>query len=200
MTNYIFNIAIEQEAKRKSQSRTLHIMAGMLLLVYGIRGFSDLPNTSMLLYTGIPSAIIVLYISIAKKEILLKSKHNSLLRIVEAVFLVMAFIHFRKYNFSFIAYTFLVSAVGLLISLLIEKPLLEGVQIIVSDNGVLRPGKKEIIPWNAIANAMVRNQILTIDKIDNYLMQSKFSNEFTEQEIDAFNAYCAQKIAHAKAL
>ena len=67
---YTFNILIENIGKRLNQSRMVHIMAGMLVLVFGIRGFSDLPRTSMLLYTGIPAALIILFIATFKKNIL----------------------------------------------------------------------------------------------------------------------------------
>jgi uncharacterized membrane protein len=195
---YTFNILIEKIEERLSRSRMVHIMAGMLVFVYGIRGLSDLPKTSLQLYTGIPAACIILYIAIFKKNILKDIKHNRNLRIIEAVFIIMAATHFWKYNFQFVAVSFAISVIGILISIIIEHQLLGGYKIQVSDAGILRASntnQQKLIEWSTISNAMVKHNILTVDLRNNYLMQSTFTDNLTDAEQSAFNAYCKDQIA-----
>jgi hypothetical protein len=195
---YTFNIQIENADKKLSNGRIVHIMAAMCILVYGIRGFSDLPKTSLLIYTGIPAGLIILYITICKKKVLQNIQSNKLLRIMEAAFLIMAAIHFWQYNFHLIAFSFLISVIGILISMLIENQVLGSYIISINDDGVRKPGKAEIISWVKITNVMVKHQILTVDLATNYIMQSKFTNELNVEEENTFNTYCKNQITKSQ--
>jgi hypothetical protein len=193
---YIFDIIIENLQKRITQLHALHIMAGLLVLVYGLRGFSDLPKTSMQLYTGIPLALAILFISIFKKNNLLRLDTNRIFRILEAAFVTMGALHFFKYHYTITGIGFIVSAILLLFMLMIENQVLGGYQIMVDENGVITNNgfRKKIITWLEIENVIAKDGILTIDMKNNYLMQSKFKNNFNESEIDNFNNWCKSKL------
>jgi hypothetical protein len=193
---YTFDIIIENLKKRITQLHALHIMAGLLVLVYGLRGFSDLPKTSMQLYTGLPVAIAILFISFFKKHTFLNLQQNQLFRILEAAFITMAALHFFKYNFTITGVGFLITAVLILFMLMIENQILGGFTIAINDAGVIRNMglQKKTITWAEIQNVILRDGILTIDLKNNYLMQSKVKNEMTEQEIFSFNNYCTEKL------
>jgi hypothetical protein len=193
---YTFDIVIENLHKRYTQLQALHIMAGLLVLVYGLRGFSDLPKTSMQLYTGLPIAIAILVISIFRKHFLMSIERNQLFRVIEAAFITMAALHFFKYGFTITGIGFIATAIFLLFMLMIENQVLGGFKIVVSDNGVTRNTglQKKTIPWSEIQNVMVRDGILTVDLKNNYLMQSKIAARMSFAEIEEFNEWCCGKL------
>jgi hypothetical protein len=193
---YTFNIVIENLKKRITQLHALHIMAGLLVLVYGLRGFSDLPNTSMQLYTGLPVAIAILGISIFKKNNLLNIEANRIFRILEAAFVTMGGLHFFKYHYNITGIGFVISALLLLFMLMIENQILGGYQIVVDDAGVTTNNglRKKTIAWNELENVIAKDGILTVDMKNNYLMQSKFSNDMNAQELLDFNNWCRNKL------
>jgi hypothetical protein len=194
---YTFDIIIENLQKRITQLHALHIMAGLLVLVYGLRGFSDLPKTSMQLYTGIPLAIAILGISIFKKNNLLQIETNRLFRILEAAFVTMGALHFFKYHFTITGIGFAISAILLLFMLMIENQVLGGYQIAIADNGVTTNNgfRKKIIPWIEIQNVIAKDGILTVDMKNNYLMQSKYSNILNNEELAIFNNWSNSKLS-----
>jgi hypothetical protein len=194
---YTFDIIIENLQKRITQLHALHIMAGLLVLVYGLRGFSDLPKTSMQLYTGIPLAIAILGISIFKKNNLLQIETNRLFRILEAAFVTMGALHFFKYHFTITGIGFAISAILLLFMLMIENQVLGGYQIAIADNGVTTNNgfRKKIIPWIEIQNVIAKDGILTVDMKNNYLMQSKYSNILNNEELTIFNNWSNSKLS-----
>jgi hypothetical protein len=194
---YTFDIVIENLQKRITQLHALHIMAGLLVLVYGLRGFSDLPNTSMQLYTGLPIALAILGICIFKKNNLLNIETNRLFRIIEAAFVTMGGLHFFKYHFTITGIGFIISAILLLFMLMIENQILGGYRIMIDESGVTTNSglRAKKISWQEIDNVIAKDGILTVDLKNNYLMQSKFSNELNSLELLAFNSWCAQKLA-----
>lgn len=193
---YTFNILIENLEKRLNQSRALHIMAGLLVLVYGLRGFSNLPATSLQLYTGLPAALIILYISIFKKQYLQNIFKNRNLRIIEAVFICLAAFHFIQYKFTLVGISFIIAALGILFSIVIDNQILGGYIITVDQEGIKRPGnaKQNVMTWNTVANALVKNNVLTVDLTNNYLMQSTFTNTMHVDAILEFNNFCQRQI------
>jgi hypothetical protein len=193
---YTFNIIIAEKQKRINQAKMLHHMAAFLILIYGIRGFYHLPNTTMQLFTAIPTAIIIFGICFLKKQYLQQPKAVKILRIVEASFVLLGAIYFFKYKFLITAILFLMSAILILFTLTLELQLIIGFNIIVNDAGITRQmgDKNKLIPWNTIGNAMVKGGVLTIDLNNNMLMQSLYSNTFTTKQQEDFNSYCATKI------
>ena len=188
----VFNITIENKEKRLQKAHAMHIMAGLLVLVYGIRGFYDLPNTSMQLYTALPASVVILFIAIFQKRRLQNIDTNRIFRVLEAAFVFMGALHFYKYHIVFLAVLFFIASVGILFLSMLESQLLNGYDIIVDEKGVTRPGigkQTKTIPWNEINNVIAKDRILTVDLKNNYLMQSKFTNFMTESEVDSFNSW-----------
>ena len=193
---YTFDIIIENLPKRLRQLHALHIMAGLLVLVYGLRGFSDLPNTSMQLYTGLPTAIAILFVAFFRKNTFIILQNNKLFRVLEAAFVTMGGLHFLRYHFTITAIGFFISAILLVFMLMIENQVLGGYRIQVDDSGVTTNNgvRTKTIAWQEIENVIAKDNILTVDMRNNYLMQSKFRNTMNEAVIAAFNEWCKEKL------
>jgi hypothetical protein len=193
---YNFDIAIEQKSKKVFQMRILHIMAALLMVAYAFRGLSKVLQNSLPLYTAGPLALGIIIIALFRKEQLFQDNWNTILRIIEAAIISMGALHFFQNKLPFIGVAFALSALFILFTLNIEKQIINGYQIKISDNGVERNnGIQNIItPWQKIEKVIIKDDILTVEMIDNYLMQSKFTNQLLFAEEQEIIAFCEARI------
>jgi predicted sulfurtransferase len=79
---------------------------------------------------------------------------------------------------------------------MIENQVLGGYRIQVDDSGVTTNNgvRTKTIAWQEIENVIAKDNILTVDMRNNYLMQSKFRNTMNDAVIAAFNEWCKGKL------
>jgi len=61
---------------------------------------------------------------------------------------------------------------------------------------VINSFPKKHYPWSAIQNALIKDDIITIDFKNNRLIQKEINEPVTEAVSAEFNAFCAQQINH----
>jgi hypothetical protein len=196
MPTYIFDIALAKIEKRYNQIWYLHIMAALLVLVFTIRGLSNLPETAIQLWIGVPILLGLIYLITIKKNELLTTKVNRWVRLVEAATISLASYHFFKYDYTFVGIAFAISAIMILFTSTIEHQILNGVQIKIDDNGINRNiglGSQTTI-WEEVSNVIINSNLLTVDLKNNHLLQVNFKNELSATEIETFNKWCKGKI------
>jgi hypothetical protein len=196
---YSFDIVIENKERRMKQGKALHFMAAALLLTLGTVGLMNLPKSAIFLYLGFPAGILVMLLMIFKSKWLIEIKYIRFLRLVEAATLSAAAVLLLLQHQWFTGILFALTGILLVITLLVEIQLHTGVRVMVDDKGVTRlvGGQTRLISWRDIENVLVNSDILTVDMTNNYIMQSKFSNDMDATEREQFNDYCkVQLLVH----
>jgi hypothetical protein len=189
---YSFDIAIENKARRVRQAIGVHIMAALLLCCYGLAALSTLPQVQLQLFTALPLGLGIFYLVFFKKQLLMQSQVTKNIRLVEAAFVSMAAVAYFKQQHYLVAIFFALSAILLLVTLVAEQQLYKGYRVVIDDKGITRlvGSANKFIAWHEVDNVVINHNILTVDLKNNYLMQSKFTNYFTEADIEKFNSYC----------
>ncbi len=62
---------------------------------------------------------------------------------------------------------------------------------------VINTFPKKYYPWSSIQNALIKDDLITIDFKNNKLIQKEINEPVTEAITQEFNAFCAQQIANS---
>jgi len=63
---------------------------------------------------------------------------------------------------------------------------------------VINTFPKKYFPWNAIQNAIIKDDVITIDFNNNKLVQKDINEPVSESVTSEFNQFCAEQIANSK--
>lgn len=185
----------------------LHLIVCFLLIVTGIFEillfvfFSKSANNpfqhfALLKWGGITTlllGLLLLGFLIFKNKLLTKTPVNRILRIIELLIFTTFAITAWRYEINFPAAIFGVTAAALLYALFWENNTKEK-KVIVSESGIQIPkATNQSLQWYEIQNLVLRYGIITIDCLDNHLMQWNVQKTDFDEEI--FNEFCKAQIA-----
>lgn len=198
MIEHFYFRLLHQDIDRKIiQCRSIHIMASILLIVYALQFIKDYQEQWMLLLIGIPPALVIIFFSIFKKNIITEVNNNRIFRILELGLLVMAFLHFFKENEypAFILY--FVFSIFLFIIFYIENRVFSKQFIDVKSNGIqiALPTHDKKIDWQQVKNIVVRENYITIETKEEKYLQYPIFNSLTENEYEQFILFCSKNIS-----
>jgi hypothetical protein len=63
---------------------------------------------------------------------------------------------------------------------------------------VINTFPKKYFPWSAIQNAIIKDDVITIDFNNNKLVQKDINEPVSESVTSEFNQFCAEQIANSK--
>lgn len=187
-----FKLRNDQLSKYLMQSRAMHIMAAILLIVYGLpflRNFSD--EWIMVLGVFLPS-ITVLLVSIFKSSLLRDANNNRVFRILEAGFLLMGSMHYLQTSNNMAALFFAFVACVMLVLLWMESRILHD-QFAVFTPAVIElelPFTTKKYRWNEVQQVVLKNEYLTLTFKENRYTQVGIYPNFTEEEKIDFEFFC----------
>ncbi len=203
-----FEIPIEETRGKRSYIISLHLVVCFLLIVTGIFEFvlylffaksaGDLFHYFHLLKWGGPLTsllgFILLGFLIFKNKWLDDRAVNRTVRIVELI--VFAGFTFAAWKLKVIypAAMFGIIAACLLMALFWETKNMER-KVIIGEEGIITPkatGNQQL-RWYEVQNILLKFGILTIDCVDNRLLQWQVKSFSTD--VESFNDFCKAKIA-----
>ncbi|MBP6624894.1 MAG: hypothetical protein KA198_06965 [Chitinophagaceae bacterium] len=189
-----FKIFREDLGKRYSQSRAMHIMAGIILLVYGIPFFWSNDWTMILGFT-LP-ALMVISVSLFKKKNLVVPQFNQVFRILEIGFLFIAAENYSNEHKPLIASFFTLAAIFLVFILWLEHRLFNPQYIVFEENEVIVPGsfKDKKYDYQDLAQIVLRTPFLTFQFKNQEFSQLKIHQSYDEFDIQRFEVFCQQKL------
>lgn len=189
-----FKIFREDLGKRYTQSRAMHIMAGIILLVYGIPFFWSGDWTMILGYT-LP-ALMVISVSLFKKKNLEVPQFNQVFRILEIGFLFIAAENYANEHHPLIASFFIVAAVFIVFILWLEHRLFNPQYIVFEEKEILVPGsfKDKKYEYQDLAQIVLREPFLTFQFKNQEFSQLKIHQSYNEFDIQRFEVFCQQKL------
>ncbi len=191
---YILDIAINNAEKRKQQGKALHILALILLLA---QAYTNINAQQFALATINLLAVIIICIALITKKIALP-KVNIVIRVIEIFLIATAAYNFYGLGIKIAAICFALSALSYSIILGIEFQLQKGFSLLIAEDGINKQfgAKKELIPWHQIKNFIIKDDWVTIDLNNNYIMQCKLTNG--NKNIDAITTFCNKQVAKSR--
>ena len=193
-----FHIKLQHDTLPRylTQSRAMHIMACILLIIYALPYLADFSdNWMMLLGVSLP-AITILAVTLFKKSLVRDINNNRVFRILEGGFLMMGSMHYLQADKYLPAIVFGMSALFILFLLWMEGRILQD-QYIVFDQSQIEvelPLATRKYAWSEIQAVMIRNEFLTLSYKDSTIQQLKIQPEFVENEEGDFLFFCQDRI------
>jgi hypothetical protein len=191
---YQLEVLINQLDKRKRQSKALHYLAAILLLALSLHHINHLPHQAFGLFASGIACITILIVSTFFNKLLENAKYVTVIRIIEAVLIMLGAYYLYANGAKLIALSFALSSILIIFTLGIEIQLIKGYLLKINEAGITRVVgyKKILMPWNTIKNVIIKDEIITLDLANNYIMQcnlvakSEQANEimqFSQQQI-----------------
>jgi len=195
LEHFYFRLIQPNLSKRIIQCRSLHIMSGILMIIYALQFLVDFRENWMLLLALLPPAMLIIILAIFKKKMITELNNNRVFRILEVGFLFMGCLHYLKTNQFFPASLFGFFASFLLYILYIENRLFSFQYIDVTKDGVAiaMPTHTKKIPWTQIAHIVVKDDYFTIEMRDQQISQYRIHNSLTDEEYFQFVQYCSKQ-------
>ncbi|MBL7766525.1 MAG: hypothetical protein JNJ58_10550 [Chitinophagaceae bacterium] len=196
---FYFLRIIEDLPKRIRQCKAMHLMASLLLLIYGLQYLLLEELSWIYVLALIPPPLLIIFMTIFKKNFVADPANNRIFRILEAGFLLMGSMHFLQNNQVVPALLFGFASL-LTAGLLWMESRIFGEQFIdFSEEGVsiqLALQDKKI-PWSQIHNILIRNHYLSIVFSDGQAQQYLIRNHYNDDELILFFSFCREKIEAA---
>ncbi|MBK8774704.1 MAG: hypothetical protein IPM10_07755 [Chitinophagaceae bacterium] len=165
------------------ENKTYVISTTVPLCILIAGWFLNIAMEKKLAFLGVAIALLTLLLAIIFRK---DAKRLSIFTLYG--FLILASLSF--YMHFFLAAVFLL--VLAVVSFMVNRPK----QIIIDESGILFPS---FIPkkygWKQVNQALLKDDILTIDLTSNHLLQLVFEeNELTGIDTVAFNCFCKQQV------
>lgn len=195
--HFYFRLLHPDIAIKSKQCRALHIMAGIMMFIYGLQFITDYAHSYMELFALMPPAIIIIFLGIFHKTIFTDIQSNRIFRILESGVLVMGGLHFFQRDLYFPAALYLFFAALLLYILFIEGRLFSPQYIDITQSGIKisLPTHTRLFTWAAISNITVKDDWLTIETQAGTFIQYMVNNSLTPEEFQQFLDFSKQKLA-----
>lgn len=192
LDHFYFRLLFPNIAKRVAQCRSLHIMAGILMIIYSLQFLKDFRENWMQLLAILPPALIIIFLAVFKKGMIADNNNNRIFRILEIGILFMGSMGYMKTDQLFPAILFGVFALFLLFILYLENRLFSSQYIDVTKMGVSisLPTHDRKIGWNDVRNIIVRDEYFTVETAGNEIWQYRVFNSLTTDEYEQFLTFC----------
>lgn len=190
--HFYFRIEHTNLHKRMHQCRALHIMAGIMMLIYSLTFFSQEKVQWITIIAIIPPALLVLFLAIFKKNLITDINNNRIFRILEAGILLMGSMGYLKHDQVFPAILFGVVALLLVYVLYLESRLFSHQYIDITAAGITiaLPTHDKKASWQEVRNIVVRDRYLTVETTSEKIWQYPIFNSLTPEEFEAFLLFC----------
>jgi len=189
-----FHIKLKNERLPKylMQSRSLHIMACILLIIYILPFAVEFSENWMMLLGILLPAITILILTLFKRKLVNDVNNNRIFRILEAGFLMMGSMHYLQTDKNLPALLYGMSAFFVLFLLWMESRILQD-QYILFDKSQIEvelPLSTKKYGWDELQAVMIKNDFLTLSYKDNTIQQLKIQPNFNENEEGDFLFFC----------
>lgn len=194
--HFYFRLVHHDIKKRIIQCRALHIMAGIMMVIYSLQFLPHIQEQWMQVLAILPPAILIIVLAIFKKKMITDAGNNRVFRILEAGILLMGSMAYLKTNQFFPAVLFGLVAFFLLYVLYIESRLFSKQFIDVTKAGVTvaLPTHNKNTEWTEIKNIVVKNDYFTLETTNNKIRQYPVFDSLSSEESLQFLQFCEQHI------
>lgn len=201
-----FTIPLDEPRVTLQQSTALHLMVAILLCAVGFASgvlfwFTDVSPTVRGAYVPFAvfgsvcfvAGLIIGALAITARRRTGRGKSGRVLRIAELILLVAAATVFAVQGWNFPALLFAVLAGAVVFALLGETPASNNT-VRFDEDGIFRPFtmRSRRIQWHDVRRVLLRHGALTIDLVDNRLLQYRVPEHDMDAEI--FEAWAVAQV------
>jgi hypothetical protein len=189
--DFFYLLINENVRKYASQRISMHIMAGLFLVFYGLQYLPTYNENWMYLVGILPVSILVILLSIFKKVLFLDINNNRIFRILETGFLMMACMHFLQTNQHIAAVLYGLVSLLILYLLSFESRMLQEQYIIFNKDKIQieLPIFTKNIKWSALKNVVQKNDFLTFEFKNDTFAQYKIKHGYDDEKLIEFTKY-----------
>jgi hypothetical protein len=189
--DFFYLLINENVRKYASQRISMHIMAGLFLVFYGLQYLPTYSVNWMYLVGILPVSILVILLSIFKKVLFLDINNNRIFRILETGFLMMACMHFLQTNQHIAAVLYGLVSLLILYLLSFESRMLQEQYIIFNKDKIQieLPIFTKNIKWSALKNVVQKNDFLTFEFKNDTFAQYKIKHGYDDVKLIEFEEY-----------
>ncbi len=189
--DFFYLLINENVRKYASQRISMHIMAGLFLVFYGLQYLPTYSVNWMYLVGILPVSILVILLSIFKKVLFLDINNNRIFRILETGFLMMACMHFLQTNQHIAAVLYGLVSLLILYLLSFESRMLQEQYIIFNKDKIQieLPIFTKKIKWSALKNVVQKNDFLTFEFKNDTFAQYKIKHGYDDVKLIEFEKY-----------
>jgi hypothetical protein len=189
--DFFYLLINENVRKYASQRISMHIMAGLFLVFYGLQYLPTYNENWMYLVGILPVSILVILLSIFKKVLFLDINNNRIFRILETGFLMMACMHFLQTNQHIAAVLYGLVSLLILYLLSFESRMLQEQYIIFNKDKIQieLPIFTKNIKWSALKNVVQKNDFLTFEFKNDTFAQYKIKHGYDDVKLIEFEEY-----------
>lgn len=195
-SHFYFQIVHEDLPKRRMQSRALHAMAALLILVYGIQYLLKPQVDWWQLLAIIPPAFLLLWLIVFKRKMFDEPATNRIFRILEMGFLAMGSMHFMQKNVWIPAIFYLFFCVILILILKLESRIFSPQYLDFEDKRIVIdfPLKTSCITWDKLERITLKNHYLTFHLKNGKYREFRIKDQFLPEERSTFDHMCKHRI------
>jgi hypothetical protein len=210
----VFDLPVMEERVKPHQITALHILVALALCICGALFFfmsllfaytlyKDVsePVLRQVKWEGVAiifAGILLFAIIITKHKWLLQPKINTRFRIVELVIMLALAGYSVANHLTASAVTFGILSATLVFAVLWETKGKNPLAVRIDDEGIKPPAglKRRFIEWHEIETVLLRYGTLSVNCVDNHLLQWNISNTDVDGEI--LEAFCNTRIEENK--
>ena len=193
---FYFQLRREDKAKKQLQSRSIHVMAAILMLVYGLQ-YLLMPEISWLqILAVVPPSFLLILLVLFKRSIFSDINNNRIFRILEMGFLLMGSMHFLQKDQLAAALIYFFVCAFLFVVMWMENRIFQP-QYIDFEEDQIRielPLTTKRLSWREVQKVTMKNHYLTLHADENHYRQYKVIDALTPQEWEEFQLFCQEKI------
>jgi hypothetical protein len=191
---YWFRIVRNDLRLRHMQSRALHVMAALFMLLYALQYFNEEASWLYLMML-FPPPITIIALVIFKRRIFEELANLRMFRILEIGFLIMGCMHFLQKNNDVLALLFLLVASFIGLIFYMETRLFSAQYIVFYKSHIEVPTlwRTKHIAWHTINKVVLRRPYLTILFPKERYMQWPIADANNEASFDnQFASFCEE--------
>jgi hypothetical protein len=198
----MFSIAVKIDGidRRKRSAALLHILVGCFLIAkggdyYRYRAYENFLPVAPFFIVALVSVIYGLF----RRRLDPDAQLNYWLRLLQIVtFAVLGVLMLGVGSSIDYAGLFIWSFLSLLL-LFSERNIFGDTEMQLKEEGVLIPGiyRNHVLPWNALANLVIRQDFITIFHKDDKYLQYQVMQTLSDLELVKMNSFCKEKIEAA---
>lgn len=191
---YWFRIVRNDLRLRHMQSRALHVMAALFMLLYALQYFNEEASWLYLMML-FPPPITIIALVIFKRRIFEELANLRMFRILEIGFLIMGCMHFLQKNNDVLALLFLLVASFIGLIFYMETRLFSAQYIVFYKSHIEVPTlwRTKHIAWHTINKVVLRRPYLTILFPKERYMQWPIADANNETSFDnQFASFCEE--------
>lgn len=182
----------ERRTRSLKQCRAMHIMAAIMLVIYSLPYALTFSTDWIYLLAILLPALVILFIAIARRELIEDANNNRIFRILEAGFLMMGSMHYLQVDQNLPAVLFGLVSLLMLFLLWMESRLFLEKHIYFDEEKVEVefPLGTRSYTWPQLHAVMLQSAIITLSFKDNTIHQLAVKPDYTELEAGDFLFFC----------